>query len=1465
MKNFITIALWIALFAAALTTNAQNGNGTFASCLCGGLVVTPEIESELANIPLLRITPSSRSLSLPNRVDNSERPWFRDIFLQTDGCCGQAAGVGYTFTYEINRMRRDTANLPEYQYPTHFTYNFTNEIDTNRGSWPHHGWDVIRQMGVPTVADYGGMFKNLGKPDRINVWETGYEHYYHALTNKVVLSYEKEILTNSENIENIKRWLHNHGNGESSGGLAVFCANVFDYTSATLPVESNSATQWVVTGWGNDIGGLHAMTIVGYDDNILYDFNNDGQFTNSGNVSQWERGAFIVANSWGTGSCFHNGQQLQHNQGYLYVPYRLVTGFYGREVYCLTVTDTYSPEIVMKVKVQHPSRARLEFFADYASNAYLTGIEADSAYAALNWYKKPVPMFYNLAMQGLQNNNDPIEMGLDFGQFFKEQLDNNEIGKVFFVVKESNDALGQYDGEIRDFSLIDYRWNEVFELPYPGSHIVTIVNNDYTRLGIPYHLLPFEHSIMDNMTLATDRVARREVTVDNFSTLTINDGVRLDMYGTEAHDCKLVVKSGSSLVIGDNALITAKRGDCEIVVNGNIQIGHNVTFKAEEGATLSIRINGQREITVTDCLFANASLQIGMENRVGRPMPSSATVSNCRFEATHGLCQHALRISGYSYITLADNTVDGRDDTGSRHYTDGILIYNSGLAGLGSLVLRNTIKGCMGAGFTLYGSAGNIKRNEVTQCQYGVKLLNGSTVNEFTGNCAASNPSQTQHIHDNDECEVYVYRDCLPQTFRYNRVTGSGNSWLVEYENNVDDGKGLCIRIDLEHNNWGNLTNTQIENRFHYVTNTNNGAVFDYLPKWTMGDCLVSGEEEWDRMTREADSLLGISLYSSAKASYREIVELYPNTTAASNAIKKLLIAETLFGEDYVSLQQYYRGETAIQEYESLAALAGSLANKCDELLENYDEAIAWYEAVIQDEETPYNDSLFATIDLGNLYLKMEANGAKGAKGTLAQFVPKSAEAFAEQTDEALRKLKTHPSRLNPSRELPDQCWTDLVTEQPEGYVVDANGDVHLHSAEALAWLISIVNGLNGQEADNFDGKKVTLEANVDMSEALWVPIADGTNLGDPNPDRLKFCGTFDGNGFEINRLYQYSPYMGSFSSFFGHLCGATIKNVVMKQVYATGRSDRDGLFFANADAQTLIDRCYFEVDEVYKSDMNEDYSIFGYNNEGVIRNCITRIKKVDYQGNHGINMDMFMRYNNGTIQNCASVADSLKWLYSYGGMAGTNNGLIENCYSYIGSFFGDYEIWWPPAPRQGMCMDNLGSIKNCYYNSLNADHWIVDNAAYVNDGTIEQTFPFVWNNGWELADSVSVQENNLLKVLNAWVDQQDNKGNYSQWCIDESVLPNGLPVLSWFADILSVEENEVSSDCISIYPNPAEGKVTIDGFEVAEVQVYNALGQMLRSSKGNAISVAGLLQGVYLLRITDEKGATATRKIIVK
>lgn len=363
---------------------------------------------------------------------------------------------------------------------------------------------------------------------------------------------------------------------------------------------------------------------------------------------------------------------------------------------------------------------------------------------------------------------------------------------------------------------------------------------------------------------------------------------------------------------------------------------------------------------------------------------------------------------------------------------------------------------------------------------------------------------------------------------------------------------------------------------------------------------------------------------------------------------------------------------------------------------------------------------------------------------------------------------------------LPDYTWDELVTSwNPNTYEIDVMGNVEIWSEDGLAWLISTVNGLNGQEPDDFAGRKVTLHNDLNMSGAIWTTIGQGTNYGNPNPDRLKFCGTFDGDNHVISNLYLYSSNMEDFSSFFGDLCGARIENVRIKNTYATGRSDRDGLFFANADAQTVINNCRFEVDEVFKSDMNMDYSIFGYKNDGTITNCMSRCKKVDYEGHESINMDMFVRFNNGTIQNCASVADSLKFLYSYGGIAGTNNGLIENCYSYIETFFGDYEIWWPPTPRQGVCFTNHGTIRNCYYNHLEG---LVDNAAYVNDGTIEQTSSFVWRDRWMLDDD----SGSLIDALNTWVNAQSGI-YYKNWCNNAYFLGYQLPEFGNYSNAFGI------------------------------------------------------------------------------
>jgi hypothetical protein len=79
------------------------------------------------------------------------------------------------------------------------------------------------------------------------------------------------------------------------------------------------------------------------------------------------------------------------------------------------------------------------------------------------------------------------------------------------------------------------------------------------------------------------------------------------------------------------------------------------------------------------------------------------------------------------------------------------------------------------------------------------------------------------------------------------------------------------------------------------------------------------------------------------------------------------------------------------------------------------------------------------------------------------------------------------------------------------------------------------------------------------------------------------------------------------------------------------------------------------------------------------------------------------------------------------------------------------------------------------------------------------------------------------------------------------------------------VGENENGTK-VAVFPNPANGLVCIEGVVADEVQVYNALGQMVKTVRGtNEIDVADLAEGVYLLRIMDADGKVYTNKITIR
>ena len=70
----------------------------------------------------------------------------------------------------------------------------------------------------------------------------------------------------------------------------------------------------------------------------------------------------------------------------------------------------------------------------------------------------------------------------------------------------------------------------------------------------------------------------------------------------------------------------------------------------------------------------------------------------------------------------------------------------------------------------------------------------------------------------------------------------------------------------------------------------------------------------------------------------------------------------------------------------------------------------------------------------------------------------------------------------------------------------------------------------------------------------------------------------------------------------------------------------------------------------------------------------------------------------------------------------------------------------------------------------------------------------------------------------------------------------------------------------IMVYPNPVSDVLHIQGLELAEIQVFNTLGQLVKTFKNvNEINVSDWTEGMYLLRITAASGKVFERKVSVK
>jgi tetratricopeptide (TPR) repeat protein len=406
-------------------------------------------------------------------------------------------------------------------------------------------------------------------------------------------------------------------------------------------------------------------------------------------------------------------------------------------------------------------------------------------------------------------------------------------------------------------------------------------------------------------------------------------------------------------------------------------------------------------------------------------------IRNCQF-AIGGFDQTMEATDLLSIEDCPEFTVSGCSF--SNAYENGIWISNSGFGASGiqngiHLISGDTITNCGqysadAAGITVYNSHVDIRNNyEIAYNPIGIKSLNNSHVS-ITGNKLATAVNQTQQIHDNSINQVFATDGAFPYKIQYNAIYDDDNDCLIKY---LPNPLGLQPHLDVRLNYWGA--------NFDPNTDLCPEGAYTWNPVWNLQQqSPAPGNDE--SLFYASETLADSGQYNQAKAGYIQLVESYPYSEFAMAALKELFVLEAEVSDDYNSLKSYYNDIVTEQADEELAKIADFLANLCDIKLANYSSAITWYETVIQNPPT-FADSLFAIIDLGNLYLHIENDSLKSSPtGSMAEYKPTSQKQYSTYRDYLLSLLFKDADETIESEEytLLDDKTVSLLANTPNPF-----------------------------------------------------------------------------------------------------------------------------------------------------------------------------------------------------------------------------------------------------------------------------------------------------------------------------------------------------------------------------------------------------------------------------------------------
>ena len=289
---------------------------------------------------------------MPAMVDNSQLKFFPPIRSQGSlPTCGSFSGTYYAMTYMwalANDLDAKSGG-DDFRLSPKWNNNMVNGGE-NVGSWYYWSYDIGMRHGTATWAEFP---YDSDYREWCLVPSTWQDAIYRRFDT---YGYVANTDTDA-GIAQVKQMLLN-------GYVLNFPTYIYSWQWTTIKndpatIEDDALVGKSIAYWVNGTSGYHAMTVVGYDDTIWTDINGNGLVDNG------EKGAFRIANSWGTGwkeggFCWMAYDALKGTSAVSGAPSSgRIDGWSPARAHWVTARAHYTPQVLAEFTIEHAKRNQL--------------------------------------------------------------------------------------------------------------------------------------------------------------------------------------------------------------------------------------------------------------------------------------------------------------------------------------------------------------------------------------------------------------------------------------------------------------------------------------------------------------------------------------------------------------------------------------------------------------------------------------------------------------------------------------------------------------------------------------------------------------------------------------------------------------------------------------------------------------------------------------------------------------------------------------------------------------------------------------------------------------------------------------------------------------------------------------------------------------------------------------------------